>query len=135
MKTFEEFMKVREEAAQAYVRGDAEPLSHVAALVSKATFFGPQGGYVEGAEAVLGRYKRDAAHIADGETYFEVLQMGSSEDVAYWTGIQHATARMGDSKEVSPVDLRVTEVFRREGSVWKMVHRHADPHVTEAKKK
>jgi hypothetical protein len=36
-------------------------------------------------------------------------------------------ARVGDREEVSPFELRVTTLFRREAGDWKVIHRHADP--------
>src|SRR5215217_4050696 len=39
---------------------------------------------------------------------------------------QRAMVRLDGGAEAIPFDLRVTEVFRREGDEWKLVHRHAD---------
>lgn len=125
---FEQFMKQREEAARAYVRGDAAPLGRVVTHVSPATFFGPQGNYREGAEEVTSTYEHDAAIFEPGgDSHFEILQMGASDGVAYWVGFQRATTRMRGKTEAVPFNLRVTEVFRREDGEWKMIHRHADP--------
>jgi hypothetical protein len=41
--------------------------------------------------------------------------------------------RMQGRAEAIPMDLRVTEVFRREEGEPKLVHRHADPLTAEAK--
>ena len=124
---FKQFMKRREEVAGAYVRGEAAPLGQIVTHVSPATFFGPQGGYREGAEEVASTYESDAGSFeAGGDSHFEILQMGASDGVAYWIGFQRATARMRGKPEAIPFNLRVTEIFRREDGEWKMVHRHAD---------
>jgi hypothetical protein len=43
---FEEFMRQREKASEAYVEGNPEPLNRIVARVSPATFFPPTGLYV-----------------------------------------------------------------------------------------
>jgi ketosteroid isomerase-like protein len=131
---FERFMQQRKAAAKAYVSGDAAPLAELSAKTSDATFFGPRGGHTHGAHEVSERYARDAKAFAAGsETDLEVLQMGASDGIGYWVGLQHAKARMQGQSEPIAMTLRITEIFRREADAWKLVHRHADMLATEQK--
>lgn len=131
---FEHFMQQRRAAAQAYVSGDSAPLAELTASKLDATFFGPRGGHTQGPREVNERYVRDAKAFAAGsETDFEVLQMGASHDIGYWIGHQRASARMQGKAEPIPMSLRVTEIFRREGDDWKLIHRHADMLANEQK--
>lgn len=124
---FEQFMKRREAAAQAYVGGDAAPLGRLTAREDPATFFSPSGTYREGADQVWSTYEHDAEAFAPGSTSsFEILHMAASDGIAYWVGFQRASAHMRGQAEAVPFNLRVTELFRREGDDWKLIHRHAD---------
>jgi len=128
LESFKQFMKQREDAAKAYVCGDPTPVANLTTRVSPATFFGPRGGFLQGAEDVLSTFIRDAAMFgAESETHFDVLHMSASDGIAYWTGFQRATVQMQGNKNSFPMNLRVTEIFRRENSDWKLIHRHADP--------
>jgi len=125
--SFDDFMQLRRRVAQAYVRGDAGPLREISALSDPATFFGPSGGVEKGAKEVLATNEEGAKRFGpDGQTDLEVLQQGSSGDLAYWVGLQHATVTTDRDHKAAQMTLRVTEVFRRVGSDWKLVHRHAD---------
>jgi ketosteroid isomerase-like protein len=134
---FKKFMKRREEASRAFLNGDIGPLDRIATRVSPATIFGPKGDYLEGADQVNAANASGATNFeSGGESRFEILQMSANDDIAYWAGIQWATARMRGKPEAIPFNLRVTEVFRREGDDWKLVHRHADslPSAPEGEK-
>jgi ketosteroid isomerase-like protein len=133
---FNDFLKRREQAAQAYVEGDSEPVGKLAAGTGAATFFSPGGDFTEGAKAVAARYEKDAASFETGsETHFEILHFDSSGDLAYWVGLQKADVRLKGKAEAVKFDLRVTEIFRRENGQWKMIHRHADSLKKEEDKK
>jgi len=81
---FEQFMKRREDAARAYVNGDAEPVSRISTQITPVTFFHPNGDYEQGAEQVSSRYKRDAGYFeSGGDSSFEILQMAASDGIAY----------------------------------------------------
>ncbi|HXE59799.1 MAG TPA: hypothetical protein VN607_03800 [Gemmatimonadaceae bacterium] len=60
--------------------------------------------------------------------------MEAGSDLAYWVGFQTGSVRMRGTKDAVGVNLRVTEIFRREGKQWKLIHRHADPLAIKAKK-
>jgi ketosteroid isomerase-like protein len=128
LKDFERFIKQREGASQAFVNGDVGPLEALATPVSPATIFGPKGSYVVGADQVNAANSNDAKHFQKGsESHFEILHMAAGQGVAFWAGIQRTVVRMKGKAEPIPMNLRVTEAFRREQGEWKLVHRHADP--------
>ena len=57
---------------------------------------------------------------------FEVLAAGVSGDLAYLVGFERGSAAVGGGSP-EPVNLRVTQIYRREDGEWKLVHRHGDP--------
>jgi NAD(P)H-dependent FMN reductase/ketosteroid isomerase-like protein len=134
-ETFDTFLRKRVEAARAYVNGDAGPLDQIVAASGEASFFPPSGGSERGAKEVRARYDRDVKSFErGGETNLEVLHSAAAGDVAYWTGFQIARVRMSGAPEPAEMKLRITELFRRVGGEWKMVHRHADPMAEPVKR-
>lgn len=124
---FDAFLKQREAASSAYINGSSAPLLEAAVTRDPATFFSPRGENVQGATAVRQAHEAGAKVFAPGSSgRFEVLQSGASGQLAFWTGIQHATVRFNGKPEPVTMALRTTEVFRLEDGNWKLCHRHAD---------
>ena len=125
--SFKEFMKQREKAALAYVRGDAAPLDEILVRSGGAGFFSPNGDHVEGAEKVAARYDKDAKMFGPGgEGRLEIVQSCSDGALAFWTGFQVAKAHIKGKDKPVAMKLRITELFRFEDGGWKLFHRHAD---------
>lgn len=125
---FEAFLKTREEASDAFVEGDFEPLKRISAETSPATIFGPKGDCIEGAEEVNAVNETGSKSFAPGsENAFEIMHHGADTELAYWVGIQRSVVKLKGQEKGIPMDLRVTEIFRKEKDGWKLIHRHADP--------
>lgn len=132
--SFDDFMLQRRRVAAAFVNGDPTPLREISTAADPATFFGPAGGVEEGAAHVLEINEAGSRQFQRGGiTELEILHSGSDGDLGYWTGWQRSSVRVNGKAEPVSIRLRVTEVLRREGSTWKLVHRHADPLAEKAK--
>ena len=132
---FEQFMKWRDKVASAFVNGDPAPVGELVVRDLPATFFGPAGGTVQGADEIAETYEHDAGMFRPGsKSRLEVLQMAAGDGIAYWTGLQHATVNMSGKSDRVQMTLPVTEIFRRENGAWKLVHRHADSLAARQKK-
>ena len=96
--------------------------------VTLANPFGPPAhGWTEVSATLDGA----AEKYRDGEAVgFENVSTVLTPDLAYTVEIERYRARVGGAKEMTPVSVRVTTVFRREGGRWKVVHRHGDPITT-----
>ncbi len=131
-RDFEEFMKQREAASNAFVNGDVKPLAEISTQTSPATLFGPKGDCVQDAEKV-NEANADGSKRFKGASRneFQVIHMAADENLAYWVGVQRSVVRLQGQDQAVPMDLRVTEIFRRESGSWKLIHRHADRLASE----
>jgi hypothetical protein len=59
----------------------------------------------------------------------ELIDGGVSGDVAWLVMIERGSVVFRDRTDAERWDLRVTELFRRDGDAWERFHRHADPLV------
>jgi len=127
----EELLARVQDATGALIRGDVR---RYIALVDEApdyTLMPPTGGPTRhGSDFSPERVEALEEFFAgSGEGEFELEQSYASGDLAVLVGVerQHGTVASVDQDW----SLRVTLVFRREGSGWRLAHRHADALVHE----
>jgi len=126
-ESFEDFLRRREAASNDYIAGDPAALQRMLTHVDPATFMPPSGAIVEGAAFVEQAQVGGAAAFGPRSTgHFDVVNSGASGDLAFWTGRQVASMDIRGQDHPVEMVLRTTEIFRREGGEWKLVHRHAD---------
>ena len=123
---FARFLATREQAAIAFLNGDAAPLNGVVANNLPVSFFEPGGAVVVGNADVRERYRKNAEPFSRGSYSFQILQSESAANIGYVVGIQRSSVQISGRTEPVPLNLRVTEIFRRESGSWRLVHRHAD---------
>jgi ketosteroid isomerase-like protein len=107
--------------------GDATALIEMLSTRDPVTLFPASQPAQRGWAEVSQAFQRVASLYADSTPVtFDLLAAGVSGDLAYVVGYERGSASVGGGP-VEPLDLRVTQVYRREGGEWKLVHRHGDP--------
>jgi len=128
MSDFTDYLQRRVATSHAFLDGDPQPLFDISTTADPASIFPPSGAVVTGVDAVNGGNAVGSARFAGYDRNdFEEVDSGFDDDLAYWIGVQRSLVRVEGQDDPVPFDLRLTELFRREGGEWKLFHRHADP--------
>ena len=121
-----ELIRRTAEAASAYMRGDmATYLTHVK-HADDYTLMAPFGGEpTRGFDGSPERIEALSRYFRAGEAELEVVESYASGNLVVLVMIERQHGEVGGLPD-QDWSLRVTLVFRREGSGWRLVHRHAD---------
>jgi ketosteroid isomerase-like protein len=130
-KQLSELIQLMSEAASALIRGDMRTYASLMRHADDYTLMAPSGGELRrGFDESDKALEALARYFHGGEAELQVFQSYASGELAVLVAIERQRGHVGDFRE-QDWSLRVTLVFRREGSEWRLVHRHADPLVHE----
>ena len=119
------------QATRLYLDGDLRAYAAIARHATDYTLFPPNGG---GARAGFDDSDDAAAWAArtfqGGQVSLEVAQTYRSVDLAVLVAVERQAGAFGGLPR-QDWSMRVTLVFRRDGTHWRLLHRHADPLVRE----
>jgi len=126
---FAEFRAVVAQANREMVQGNPTRLKAIYSHQEDVTILGGFGGVERGWSQVEPRLDWAASQLQDGTFTEETVSMGVGTELAYTVTIERNCVRLDNNPEPQPLELRVTQIFRRESGQWRLVHRHADPLV------
>lgn len=123
-----ELVRRTEDATAAWMRGDMERYLELTPHMQGFTLMNPFGGaparYEDRAESI----RAAAGYFKGGEAKLELEQAHAWGDTVVLVMIERQHGQVGGLPD-QDWSLRVTQVYRRDGSDWQVVHRHADPLV------
>jgi ketosteroid isomerase-like protein len=118
-----------EAQASAFMRGDMDKWSSLVRIAEDFTLMQPFGGEASrGFDMSPERLARLASYFRNGDAKLELVQSYVSDDLVVLAMIEREHGEVGGLPN-QDWSLRVTQVYRRQGGQWWLVHRHADPLV------
>jgi ketosteroid isomerase-like protein len=127
MATDDEVRKASDQfyaALNSMSKGDAGPMADVWSHSADVTTMHPLGGREVGWDQVAGPWGQIAGLASGGQVKLTDQLVRASGDMAYETGVEKGEMTLA-GRQV-PINHRVTNVYRREGGAWKVVHHHTD---------
>lgn len=122
-------IKLSEESNATLMRGDIEKYRDLISFTDDFTLMAPFGGKpTRRADITDERMNAMGRFFKNGTLEQEVIAAYGSSDMVVLALIERAQVEVGGLPS-QPWALRVTLVYRREGSDWRLAHRHADPLV------
>ena len=122
--------QVRQASQQFYAalnrmaNGDASSMADIWSHSATITTMHPIGGREVGWDQVEGPWALVAQLAAEGQIELNDQLIQVSGDMAYEVGTEQGQFTLAG--EQVTIDQRVTNVYRREGGTWKVVHHHSD---------
>lgn len=128
---FDAAVEAFREALEPYLHGDPTAVTALVSRRDDVTLANPLGPPRRGPVDVDMAIAEGAAQLRDGGVrQFEEISRFSTPELGYVVQIERTQARLAGGEHITPLALRVTMIFRREGDAWRIVHRHADPITT-----
>ena len=116
-----------EQANAALMLGDIERYRDLVSHSDDYTLMSPFGGTpTHGRQITSERWEEIGRFFRNGSLTQELVQSYATADMVVLVTIEQALVEVG-GLPAQPWSLRVTLVYRREGSGWCLAHRHADP--------
>lgn len=113
----------------AFMKGDMQSWAQLVSIAKDFTLMQPMGGPAShGFDNSPERLERMARYFRGGEAELEMVQAYASDAIIVLVMIERQRAEVGGLPK-QDWSLRVTEVYRKAGADWELVHRHADPLV------
>jgi ketosteroid isomerase-like protein len=116
-----------QEANDALVHGDGARYGALVPLAADFTLMSPFGGRPSRGSYSPERWNEIGRFFKNGTLRQELVQAYSSPDIITLATIEHVQGVEVGGLAAQDWSLRVTQVYRRVGSEWQLVHRHADP--------
>lgn len=104
--------------------GDSGPLSAIWSHGADVTTMHPIGGREIGWDAVRGSFAGVAKLASKGKIELKDQLIHVVGDLAYEGGIESGQITLSGEKVT--IEHRVTNIYRKEGGAWKIVHHHTD---------
>jgi ketosteroid isomerase-like protein len=104
--------------------GDAGPMADVWSHGATATTMHPIGGREVGWSKVKGPWTQVASLCSGGKVALNGQLIRVVGGLAYEVGVEKGHMTLAGTEV--PIEHRVTNVYRREGGKWKIVHHHTD---------
>ncbi len=126
---FAELVRCTEEATSAFMRGDVRGYLALTPHADDYTLMAPFGGEtIRGFDTSNERLDSTARYFRGGEAELELVQSYAAGGIVVLVAVERQHGDVGGLPD-QDWSLRVTLVYRRDGSEWRLVHRHADPLV------
>jgi len=130
-KTLEDAIEQSHSALDAILKGDKAGYEALFSERDDVTLGNPFGPFARGRKKVEATLAGAASNYRDGRmTGVDLVATYVSDGLAVVVENERGEAKVGGARDVVPVAVRVTSVFRLDDDAWKLVHRHADPITT-----
>ncbi len=114
------------EAEAALVQGDVGPRLEMWSHGNHVSLFAAVGPSKSGWDELEPTFRSVASRLSGGhDVAYEIMEFDVSRDMAWTAGFARFIVSM-DGGPLTPRTLRITHVYRREGSEWKVVHEHSN---------